>query len=231
MPPILRILITGPATDDLQTIAAELERSTDSLVAGWASLDTVDIHVDELQIDAVLMLYRFATPGILRIIRTLSEHLPVLLVSSASEDATADGLLSGACCALPHDATPAEIACAIRTVGEDGVSCPDAVAYELFDRLHGLRAGRTAEQCLVHTDLTFQEVGILRLLSAGLSNKQIAERTNLSVHTVKNYVHRILQQLGAHSRFEAATYFQTLTDDVKTRPAGDRSPVGLSDLP
>lgn len=51
--------------------------------------------------------------------------------------------------------------------------------------------------------LTRREREILFLIAEGLSNKTIAERLVLSVHTVRTHVQTILAKLGAHSKLEA----------------------------
>jgi predicted ATPase/DNA-binding CsgD family transcriptional regulator/tetratricopeptide (TPR) repeat protein/DNA-binding XRE family transcriptional regulator len=51
--------------------------------------------------------------------------------------------------------------------------------------------------------LTPREVEVLRLLAAGASNSQIAERLVISLHTVKTHVAHILAKLNVASRAEA----------------------------
>ncbi len=51
--------------------------------------------------------------------------------------------------------------------------------------------------------LTRRELDVLRLLTEGLSDIQIAEKLVLARGTVKFYVHGILQKLGVHSRTQA----------------------------
>jgi DNA-binding CsgD family transcriptional regulator len=51
--------------------------------------------------------------------------------------------------------------------------------------------------------LTPREAEVLRLLSEGLANKEIAARLSFSVHTAKFHVESILRQLGAANRAEA----------------------------
>jgi LuxR family maltose regulon positive regulatory protein len=48
-----------------------------------------------------------------------------------------------------------------------------------------------------------REVQILRLLAAGLSNREIADRLVISVGTAKSHVHHILEKLGSNSRTQA----------------------------
>lgn len=54
-------------------------------------------------------------------------------------------------------------------------------------------------------DLTQREVDVLRLLTKGKSNRQIAEILFISSSTVKNHVSSIIAKLGVKSRTEAAT--------------------------
>ena len=51
--------------------------------------------------------------------------------------------------------------------------------------------------------LTVRELQVLRLLGEGLPNKSIADRLDISDHTVKFHVNAILGKLGAQSRTEA----------------------------
>jgi LuxR family maltose regulon positive regulatory protein len=44
---------------------------------------------------------------------------------------------------------------------------------------------------------------VLRLIAAGLSNREIAERLFIAVGTVKRHVNNIYGKLGVHSRTQA----------------------------
>jgi DNA-binding NarL/FixJ family response regulator len=56
--------------------------------------------------------------------------------------------------------------------------------------------------------LSERETEVLRLLAAGLANKEIARDLNIGEQTVKTHVSSILGKLGVQSRTQAALYAQ-----------------------
>lgn len=115
--------------------------------------------------------------------------------------------------ALLPDATQAASAYA---AGARGLLLRNANGEELAGALVATRAGLVAldpvvAEALVPSrepldpvlDLTPREREVLSHLSAGLSNKEIAQRIGISDHTVKFHVNAILQKLGASTRTEA----------------------------
>lgn len=54
--------------------------------------------------------------------------------------------------------------------------------------------------------LTDRESQIVALVAEGLTNRDIAERLNLSEHTIKNYLFRIFDKLGVSTRVELILY-------------------------
>jgi two-component system, NarL family, nitrate/nitrite response regulator NarL len=59
--------------------------------------------------------------------------------------------------------------------------------------------------------LSERELQVVRCLAEGMTNREIAERMNLSQHTVKNYLFRVFDKLGVSSRVELL--FMTLNHD------------------
>lgn len=56
----------------------------------------------------------------------------------------------------------------------------------------------------IHTDLSSRELEVLRLMSEGKSNPQIAVALHLSLSTVKTHVRSIFGKLGVEHRLQAA---------------------------
>jgi DNA-binding NarL/FixJ family response regulator len=54
--------------------------------------------------------------------------------------------------------------------------------------------------------LTRREEGVVQLMAEGLTNRDISQQLNLSVHTVRNYLFRIFNKVGTSNRLELALY-------------------------
>ena len=54
--------------------------------------------------------------------------------------------------------------------------------------------------------LTNRERQVIDLLGEGLSNKEIATRLHIAVHTVKSHVHNVLEKLALRSRLEVVAF-------------------------
>ena len=57
--------------------------------------------------------------------------------------------------------------------------------------------------------LTQREMEVLRLIAAGLSNREIAARLFLSVRTAERHIANIYKKIGAHSKADATAFALT----------------------
>ncbi|MGC2660539.1 MAG: helix-turn-helix transcriptional regulator [Bryobacteraceae bacterium] len=107
---------------------------------------------------------------------------------------------------LPMNATAAEIAAAIVAASHDLVVLTQAQARRLAAQAHLSHpdSEHANEDCSVE-NLTARELQVLRMLSDGLGNKEIANQLAISDHTAKFHVAQILAKLGARSRAEAVS--------------------------
>lgn len=107
-------------------------------------------------------------------------------------------LKQGYVAVLEPDASPQELQAAVRAAAAGLVTLDRAT-------LNSLLAGADRLPAPTSTDarLTPRENEVLRLMAAGLVNKEIAGRLGISDHTAKFHVASVLQKLGASSRAEA----------------------------
>ena len=98
--------------------------------------------------------------------------------------------------------------------GARGYILKGHVHKELLDAIRAVHAGQkrippelAAELADHATDdaLTAREIGVLKLIGAGNSNKQIADQLSIGEATVKSHVTNILSKLSANDRAHAVT--------------------------
>jgi two-component system, NarL family, response regulator YdfI len=131
--------------------------------------------------------------------------VPVILLVDNPGRRISEALPAGVRAVLPRNITSTEIAAAIEAVAAGlYVFHPSDI-----DSIPALRPPQSetvpelGEPIVEH--LTPREIEVLQLLSAGLGNKEIAARLNISEHTAKFHVASIMGKLGAATRTEAVT--------------------------
>jgi DNA-binding NarL/FixJ family response regulator len=123
----------------------------------------------------------------------------VVLTMSEDDGTIFDAVRAGARGYLLKGAEPEEVVRAITTVATGGVVFGAALALRVAEFF-----ARPQESAAVpFPELTEREREVLDLVSAGLSNGQIAARLFLSQKTVRNHVHAVLSKLQAADRAEA----------------------------
>jgi DNA-binding NarL/FixJ family response regulator len=100
-----------------------------------------------------------------------------------------------------------------RALGDDDAAELELeAAKSVFERLGArpdlarLDAPNTLSRPASRPLLTARELHVLRLISTGRTNKEIAEQLNLSERTIDRHVTNILTKLDVRSRTAATTY-------------------------
>jgi DNA-binding NarL/FixJ family response regulator len=134
----------------------------------------------------------------------------VLLAAGPGSEWVARMLRSGVASILRRDSSPGQITAAVRAAAETLIVLePDAAGglLEPTDSEEDVPEGHQSEReepPLVE-ELTRREVEVLRMVAAGLGNREIGLRLGVSEHTIKFHISSILGKLGASSRTEAVT--------------------------
>lgn len=96
---------------------------------------------------------------------------------------------------------PAELLRAIEVIGDGGTYLDSSIASQLIGRL-GQR--RPIEE--PSAALSEREREVVQLVAHGYSNKEIAERLNVSVKTIETYRYRATDKLGLQGRADLVRY-------------------------
>ena len=155
--------------------------------------------VEKLQPDVVLMdlvMPEMDGAATTKAIRDAYPEIQVIALTSFKEEELVQAALqAGAIGYLLKDVSGDELANAIRAahVGRPTLA-PEAAKVLMHAATRPMEPGE---------DLTLRERDILKLMTEGLSNPQIAARLVVSRSTVKFHVSNILLKLGAATRTEA----------------------------
>jgi DNA-binding NarL/FixJ family response regulator len=151
-----------------------------------------------------------ANAMLLRHALTLSPSVRVIVLGLSDDDESEIVACAEAGVAGYHLRTESlgDLLVLIRKVAAGESLCSPRVSAILLRRLSALASQqRAADKELV---LTAREAQILKMLELGLSNRDIAEKLCIAVHTVKNHVHSLLTKLGVSTRAQAAVLSRTI---------------------
>ncbi|MDW2982118.1 MAG: response regulator transcription factor [Rhodanobacter sp.] len=155
--------------------------------------------------DVVLLDLRMPNMSGLEVLQTLSarnELPPTIILTTFDDDQLVlQGLKAGARGYLLKDVSLEQLVEAVRTVAGGGSLVAPMVTQRL---MAGVARMQNSFTSLEQPDpLTERETEILRLLSGGYSNKEIANSLKVAEGTVKNHVSNILSKLGVRDRTRA----------------------------
>ena len=178
-------------------IAAVINSQPDMLMVSQASSGREGIqHYREHRPDVTLMDLRLPDlSGIDAMIAIRSEfpEARVLMLTTFEGDVEIQRALeAGARGYLLKSMPPNELVQVIRQVHSGRKRVPPEVAAKLAEHMSD-------------EDLTPREVEVLREVSSGSRNREIAQSLNISEETVKVHVKHIMEKLGAKDRTQAIT--------------------------
>lgn len=139
--------------------------------------------------------------------KCLPEVQVIMVTVYEDPDRIFAALRNGASGYLLKRSAPEQVLAAIREVQSGGAPMSTEVARKVIQ--HFREQSTVAEE--VET-LTPREREVLELLANGFVNKEIAERTGVSVDTVRYYLKRIYVKLHVKTRTEAALKFHRPTN-------------------
>ena len=155
--------------------------------------------------DVVMLDIQLADADGLAVLRRLKAAMPqtsVLIVTMhANAEFVREAVRGGAAGYVLKGITRRELVAAVRAVREGESVLDPAVLKDALGTPDG--APRAAAPSGLEP-LTRIEAEVLRLLTEGLTNREISERMRWSLGTAKKYVQRVLEKLQVSDRTQAA---------------------------
>ncbi|MGM0693850.1 MAG: two-component system response regulator NarL [Pseudomonadota bacterium] len=189
-------------------VAQLLELEDDLDLAGEAGEPEVGLRLaDELDPDMILLDLNMPGMDGIATLKALREQgyagrIVMFTVSDHEEDVV-NALRSGADGYLLKDMDPDEMVRQLRQAALGRMVISESLTALLAEALRSQRNQPSAPD--IHS-LTQREREILRQLAAGLSNKLIARKLDITEGTVKVHVKHLLKKLNLRSRVEAAVW-------------------------
>jgi two-component system, NarL family, response regulator len=193
----IRVLTADDHTVVRAGIAAMIENEPDIVVIaeardGAEAVALYERHAPDVVLMDLLMPIMDGVSAIRAICRVNPQARIVALTTYDGDADIHRALAAGACAYLLKDALVGELVAAIRGAAAGRRVIPPAVASRLAE-------------FTPREDLTAREQEILRLVAAGMQNKEIAVAVGRSYDTVKMHLQGIFQKLGARDRTHAVT--------------------------
>lgn len=201
-PRAVRVVVVDDHAIVRAGLAALLAAEPDLEVAGVAASAEEALSLAEAERpDIAVVDYRLPGACGIELCAALIDRHPgtrvIMLSSCVDDDVVLRAVEAGASAYVYKDVDGVDLKRAIRQVASGRATRNGANDRSALAEAHR-RTGPYGEV------LSLREVEVLRLVAAGGSNPQVATELGLSPGTVKTYLRRAGEKLGAHNRAEAA---------------------------
>jgi len=180
------------------------------ILAASGDIEEALRKVREAKPRVVLLDFSLESHDSLRVTTTVRQEVPearviVMGLLPIQEDVAAF-VRAGASGFIMKDASFDDFLKTIRAVADGAHVLPPELTGSLFGQIVRQAVSRARAPVLEGVRLTERERQVIDLLGEGLSNKEMAARLHVAVHTVKSHVHNVLEKLALHTRLEVAAF-------------------------
>jgi two-component system nitrate/nitrite response regulator NarL len=220
---IVRILVADDHRMFRDGLCKLLAAEADFCVEGeTGDGDTAIQLVQELRPD-ILLLDLAMRPHGLETVRKLADQpaisTRIIILTAAIENRqVVEALQMGARAVVLKESATAVLFKCIRAVMAGQYWIGNEAVADLVKLVREITAPAPKREC-PRNGLTPRELQVIATIVAGYSNKEIAQKLNISEDTVKHHLTNIFDKLGTSSRLELATYAIShhLVDGVKSQ--------------
>lgn len=175
------------------------------------ALTALDRDGDRADWDVLLM--DLELPGMsgieaTRRIKALLPGTSIVVLTVFEEPATVlEAICAGADGYLTKATPPEELLAQVRSVVGGGSPLTAGVAHTVLDLLRHVGSGRATARAAPgdRLELSEREREVLRCLVEGMAYKQVADRLDISIDTVRTHIRHIYRKLQVHSVAEAVS--------------------------
>ena len=201
---LIRILVVDDHEMVREGLMAMLQSERDFDVVGQTGRGAEVIHlVEATRSDVVLLDARLPDISGVEVCRRLTQSHPevavVILTTYTDPDLVQECIQAGARGYVVKDVERFSLKESIRAVYRGQSVLAPQVAGQVIERARTRQPAGSRRAAL-----SASQVSILRLISRGHSNREIAVEVHLSENTVKTHVQEIFRKLGVRNRVEAA---------------------------
>ena len=179
-------------------------------LAASADVDEALAKAREARPDVVLLDFGLEARDSVSLTATVHDEVPgarvIIMGLLPVEEDVAMYVHAGASGFIMKDASFEDFFATIRAVAAGAEVLPQALTNSLFTQIARNATGGNKARIMESVRLTTRERQVIALLGEGLSNKEIATRLHIAVHTVKSHVHNVLEKLALRSRLEVAAF-------------------------
>jgi len=183
------------------------------VVAASGDGESIIAKIHALKPNVILLDLGLRSQNSLHVVEVVKKEFPeakvIIMDLSPAQGDVLQFVKAGASGFVLKDANLADFISTIRTVAEGGNVLPPVLNGSLFSQIieHAVSGGRTNLSKAIR--MTKREHEVIRLISDGLSNKEMGQRLHIATYTVKSHVHNIMEKLALHTRLEVANYAYT----------------------
>jgi DNA-binding NarL/FixJ family response regulator len=208
MPDDIKILVVDDQQLVRDGISALLDLQAGISVVGSAGNGEEAVEfINTQEVDVVLMDIRMPVMDGITATQTIKQKRPsarvIMLTTFDDEEYIIQSLQAGACGYLLKDIPTQDLAQAVQLAHSGIFQLSSTAMGKLVDE-NMFRLPQSNKDDEILSQLTKREIEILKLIAAGASNSEIAEKLFISEGTVKNHVSRILATLQVRDRVQAA---------------------------
>ena len=203
---MIRVCLVDDQTLVRQGIQSLLELVDDIEVVAEASDGEEAVRViKDVGPDVVLLDIRMPMMTGLEVLQELqtSNELPPTIILTTFDDqpVVLEGIRRGAKGFLLKDVSLEQLVNAIRTLAGGGTLIQPAITERIIKSIE--QAGNVFPSLETPDPFTEREIEVLRLMTGGHSNREIAEALHVAEGTIKNHVSNILSKMGVRDRTRA----------------------------